>query len=100
MSKTNDSRKSTAPENTAAIGIARRGKYTFVIRLAFATRLLEDVVRPLVKKDQGVRAVSANREYGRPSEGIFASLPKKIVKIAMVNSGCRTAQATPRAVCL
>jgi hypothetical protein len=44
--------------------------------------------------------VSANKEYGMPSDGIFASLPKKIVKINMVNSGCRIAQVTPRAVCL
>jgi hypothetical protein len=35
-----------------------------------------------------------------PSEGIFASLPKKTVKMSMVNSGWRTAQATPSAVCL
>src|ERR1035438_8431799 len=100
MSKAKASRKSMAPENTAAIGIARRGKYTFVTRLAFETRLFEDIVRPLEKKVQGVRAVSANKEYGMPSDGIFASLPKKTVKINMVNSGCRTAQATPSAVCL
>ena len=68
--------------------------------MALETRLFEDVVRPLAKKVHGVRAVSANKEYGMPSDGIFASLPKKIVKINMVNSGCRIAQVTPRAVCL
>ena len=53
-----------------------------MIRLAFVTRLFEDVVRPLAKKVHGVRAVSAKTEYGMPSDGIFASLPKKIVKIS------------------
>ena len=89
-----------APENTAAIGIASRGKYTFVIRFAFDTRLFEEVVSPLAKKVHGVRAVSAKAEYGMPSDGIFASLPKKTVKIAIVKSGCRMAQVTPSAVCL
>jgi len=35
-----------------------------------------------------------------PSEGIFASLPKKTVKISIMQSGWMIAQRNPSAVCL
>ena len=40
------------------------------------------------------------QEYGSPSEGILANRPKMIVKMIIVKPGCKTAQATPRTVCL
>ena len=48
--------KSTIPEPTAAIGITSRGKYTFWIKFALATRLLDELVSPLAKNCQGTSA--------------------------------------------
>ncbi len=44
------------PERTAAIGMARRGKYTFVMMVEPRTRLVEAWASPLAKKFQGTRA--------------------------------------------
>jgi len=35
-----------------------------------------------------------------PSEGIFASRPKKMLITIMVKTGCRMAQLAPSSVCL
>src|SRR5579863_9651678 len=91
----NEIAKSTTPDSTEDSGIARRGKYTFEMRLALATRLLEDIPRPPAKKVQGMSPVRLKSGYGMPSEGIFASLPKKMLNTSMVNSGWMMAQDAP-----
>src|SRR5712692_698574 len=45
-SMTKAMKKSTIPERTVAMGIASRGKYTFLIKFALSTTLLEPMVRP------------------------------------------------------
>src|SRR3990167_9763014 len=92
--------KSTSPPATEDIGIINRGKYTFVIRLLLLTRLLLELVTPLAKSCHGKSAAYENMGYGTPSDGIFARLPKKIVKTTIVKRGCRIAHSTPKAVCL
>src|SRR5208337_5211813 len=96
----NETAKSTSGEIILDSGIIRRGKYTLVMMLAFVTMLVVDRVSPSAKRVQGSRAASTKRGYGTPSDGIFASPPKKIVKMTMVRSGWRTAHAIPRPVCL
>ena len=87
-------------ESTAAIGIASRGKYTFLSRLALPTRLSADCARPVAKNVQGTSAAKAKSGYGTPSDGIFASLPKNRLKMSIVKTGCMIAHAAPSAVCL
>src|SRR5687768_12184967 len=96
----NVSAKSTSPASTVASGSVRRGKYTFVMRCALPTRLFDAIVRPVAKNVHGTSAAYANREYGTPSDGTRASRPKNSVNTSIVSSGCSTAQATPRTVCL
>jgi len=58
------------------------------------------ILSELEKKVHGIRPAYAKSGYGILSDGIFASLPKKIVKMSMVRSGWNTAQPAPSAVCL
>ena len=81
-------------------GMIRRGKYTLVMMFALVTMLVVDRVSPSAKSIQGSRAASTKSGYGTPSDGIFASPPKKTVKMTIVKSGWRTAHAIPRPVCL
>ena len=85
---------------TVEIGIANRGKYTFVSRLALCTKLLEAWVSPFEKNIQGTSAVNAKSGYGTPSDGTFANRPKNSAKTAMVMIGWMIAQIAPSAVCL
>jgi hypothetical protein len=82
------------------MGTTRRGKYTFVIRCWLETRLLEDSFSAKANNCHGSRPVNANTGYGTPSDGIFASRPKKTLNTTIVRTGCKTAQAAPSAVCL
>jgi len=96
----NETAKSTSGEMILESGMIRRGKYTLVMILAFVTMVVVDRVNPSAKRVHGSNAESTKSGYGTPSEGIFAKPPKKIVKMTMVRSGWRTAQAIPRPVCL
>jgi hypothetical protein len=85
---------------TPASGRSTRGKYTFVTRPRFETRLLlaSDVAD--AKYVQGRRAEYTKIGYGTPFDGKFANLPKTNVKTTIVRNGCRIAQETPMDVCL
>jgi hypothetical protein len=82
-----ESVKSTVPDKIAEIGIVNLGKYTFVRRLVLSTKLLDACDIAFEKNIHGTRAVNAKSGYGRPSEGILASLPKKTLNMAMVDNG-------------
>jgi len=69
--------KSTSGETMPDMGIIRRGKYTFVMILAFYTILVVERVSPSAKSVHGMRAAKLKRGYGIPSEGIFASLKEQ-----------------------
>src|SRR5678815_3204350 len=93
-------RKSTAPERTVAIGIARRGKYNLVTSYWLATTLLADWVNPFAKNVQGTSAAKLKSGYGTPSDGTFARFPKKRLNTTIVSSGWMIAHEAPSAVCL
>src|SRR4051795_13084053 len=92
--------KSTSPARTAATGMMRRGKKTFVISCLLLTRLADDSVNDDANSCHGKRPLYANSEYGTPSDEIFASRPRKIVKTIIVATGWRIAHAPPSTVCL
>jgi hypothetical protein len=92
--------KSTKQANIAARGINSLGKYTFVTRRAFVTRLIPEKLREVAKNVQSTNAEYENTGYGIPSDGIFANRPKNSVNMSIVAKGCRIAQDAPRTVCL
>src|SRR5215470_15673682 len=92
--------KSTTPDSTVAMGMIRRGKYTLVIKLALPTKLFDDWARPLAKNIHGTNAAYVKIGYGTPSDGIFPSLPKKMLNTTIVKNGWMIDQAAPSAVCL
>src|SRR5687767_7244790 len=92
--------KSTTPDITLEIGMASRGKNTFLMRFALPTRLSADCARLLAKNVQGTSAAYAKIGYGTPSDGIRASRPKNRLNTTMVKKGWIMAHAAPSAVCL
>src|SRR5512141_2725608 len=70
------------------------------MRFEDPTRLFDAWLSPNAKNVHGRTPAYENSGYGSPSEPTRASPPKKIVKINIVRTGCRTAHAAPRAVCL
>lgn len=79
--------KSTPFDKILDNGSTIRGKYTLLIILAFATRLLAESVSVAEKKVQGTNAQKLNKKYGTPSESIFARLPNTTVKTNVENKG-------------
>src|SRR6516225_595984 len=87
-------RKSTKATITAAIGTINRGKYTLLMRLAFAMTLFEASATAVAKKLHGSMPAKTISAYGAvPSEGRLANLPKTMVKTTMVRKGRMSAQA-------
>src|SRR5713226_5323808 len=68
--------KSTTGVNTADNGNMTRGKYTFVTRLAFETRLMLEPLSEEVKYCIGSRPAYTSVGYGVRPEGNFANFPK------------------------
>ena len=64
------------------------------------TRLLDDAVSANENSCQGRSPLNAKSEYGIPSDDTFASRPRTTVKITVVATGCKIAQAPPSSVCL
>ena len=71
-------------------------------RFTFVTTDADAIVTPFAKKSHGI--MPAQREERVGDAGDRLDVPptrlKKTVKTKTVSSGCRTAQATPSAVCL
>ena len=77
-----------------------RGKYTFVTRPRFETRLVLASATADAKYVQGRSAEYVKIGYGTPFDGKFANRPKTNVKTTIVRKGWSIAQATPIDVCL
>lgn len=80
-------KKSINFEMTGAMGIIRRGKYTFVIIPDALNRLPLEAESAPAKYVHGTNAVKLNMAYGTPLESIFAKLPNTIVNTIILNSG-------------
>src|ERR1039457_986211 len=92
--------RSNNPESTDERTTIKRGKYTRVMRCALPTKLCADVPTELAKNVHGNNPAKTNTGYGRPSDGIWANLWNRRVKISIFSSGCNIAQDAPSAVCL
>ncbi len=84
----------------AAVGMRRRGKYTFETSGALPTTLFAAPVTAFAKNVQGTRAARVKTGYGTSSGPTPRSWPIKRVKTTMSISGWRTAHDAPSAVCL
>src|SRR5437762_7379178 len=82
--RTREMTKSASVDTTAAIGMMRRGKYTFVSRLELPTRLFDDPDTAAANNCHGRSAASVNTGYGTPSEGRLARRLNTIVKMITV----------------
>jgi len=80
-------KKSNIPTKAADAGIANLGKYTFVRRLEFPTRLFPENPTAPAKYVHGTSAEYEKTGYGTPSLGILANFPKKIVKTTIAENG-------------
>jgi len=58
-----------------------------LIKFALPTRLFDEFVRLVAKNVHGTRAAKLKIGYGTPSEGTFASLPKKRLNTTIVKNG-------------
>ena len=58
------------------------------------------IVIEVCTKSHIIKPLRANSGYGTSFVSKLANLLNKIVKIAVVKTGCKTAHATPIAVCL
>src|SRR4051812_7535118 len=96
----NDTARSTAGISTAASGTSIRGKYTLASRCWLPTSDDEPLVAAVAKYVHGTSAASENNGYGTPSDGTFASRPKKMVNTTIVRNGCSTLHPMPSTVCL
>lgn len=92
--------KSTEAASIEDIGNISLGKYIFVRRFEFETRLGMAKDSDVAKKVHGKRAVYANKGYGIPSLGNFPILEKIIVNMSIIKSGWSTDQNIPRTDCL
>ena len=97
---TNATARSTTLAKTVASGMIKRGKYIFVIRLAFPTKQLPATAIAPEKKVHSINPEYANNGYGIPFEEIRTNRPKTTVNTSVMRSGCKSTQAIPKAVCL
>src|SRR5690349_16004546 len=94
MQKSNNSTPATLA------GIINLGKYTFVINFSSSTTLLPAMRITFEKNVHGNNPAYTKIGYGKPSEGTFASAPKKIENTIIFITGCTMAHDAPIAVCL
>src|SRR6476620_4809316 len=95
-----DSRKSARPENTGAIGIASRGKYTLVMNATFEVIEFAALVMPYRKNVHGSRPEKENSGYGNSLMLlVWPALLMMRANTTIVRTGCRIAHMAPSAVC-
>ena len=92
--------KSTEAASIEDIGNISRGKYIFVRRFEFETRLGIAKDSDVAKNVHGNRAVYANNGYGIPSLGILATMENTKVNISIIERGWSIDQNMPRTDCL
>src|SRR4051812_5446682 len=92
--------RSTIGTITAASGSSTRGKYTFVTSARFATRAVLDSASAEAKYCIGTMPAAARLGNGVLPCGKFANFPNTIEYTSVVIAGTRSAQVTPRNVCL
>ena len=71
----------------------RRGKYVLESRLAFPTKLCDDVESAVAKYVHGTRPEKKNTGPG--TFAFFAKLPKKKVRTTIMSSGCSSTHRAP-----
>src|ERR1044071_10407428 len=96
---TNEIRKSTMQTMTVLSGTITLGKYTFVMRLAFATSELLDSFNAEENNCQGIVATVTASTASSILPSLFSSERKKL-NATRVSKGRIPAQATPIKVCL
>src|SRR5687768_8131655 len=101
MNTRNAIKKSNSATSTEDMGMMRRGKYIFLMMLAFVTILLPALASPVEKIFQITKPQRANNGYGMPRSLLAEiSLPKPKVNSAVITRGCKMAHKNPSTVCL